>query len=100
MDYISQGTVIAINVSLLIVSAAAVAVRFYTRRKTRASLGLDDWSILVCLVLCTGLAALTVYAATVDAYKVKVVVKTRQELISRNVSAIARNILFLISAKP
>ena len=45
-----QGQVIAASVVMLVLSTAAVVLRFYTRRVVLGILGADDYAILAALV--------------------------------------------------
>jgi len=55
-----RGDVIAAAVSLFVLAAAAVSLRFYTRVKIVRVLGAEDWTVLVALVFSLGVSAGTI----------------------------------------
>ncbi|QSZ31471.1 hypothetical protein DSL72_001036 [Monilinia vaccinii-corymbosi] len=51
------------NVILAVLTTIIVSLRFYARKRSKLSLGADDWLILFCLVCSIGLCIECVYAA-------------------------------------
>lgn len=46
-----RGDIIAVNVALLTLTTVIVALRFYTRTVVLNTLGLDDWLVLLSLII-------------------------------------------------
>ncbi|KAF2855811.1 hypothetical protein T440DRAFT_551145 [Plenodomus tracheiphilus IPT5] len=58
--YTSPGSLIAICVVLPVLSILAVALRFYTRKRSKSSLKLDDWILLPALSFTIGMGVATI----------------------------------------
>jgi len=54
-------------IPLLFLDVIVVALRFYARRQRRQTLQIDDWLIVIALVLVFGLAAILFYGIDVKA---------------------------------
>lgn len=56
-DYPSEPSTLALAITLSILGIIAVALRFYTRRKQRAALRIDDWLTIPALIFTVGIGA-------------------------------------------
>ncbi|EPE32025.1 plasma membrane protein Pth11-like protein [Glarea lozoyensis ATCC 20868] len=64
---VTPESMIAVGTVLPLLASTAVALRFFIKHRRKAELGLDDWSILVALLLCIGLGAMMIAGSAVHA---------------------------------
>lgn len=63
-------SVIAAAVVVFAITAAVVALRFYTRVKIVRVLGAEDWTILVALIFSAGVSACAIMCKSCDTLQV------------------------------
>ncbi|KAI1115974.1 hypothetical protein F5Y14DRAFT_449467 [Nemania sp. NC0429] len=61
-----QDTTTIVGAIVIVIAVTCVALRFYTRRITRAGLGWDDWLVLLALVITIVSAILLFVASSID----------------------------------
>ena len=66
MFWVEPPGAIAVGVLLPLLAAAAVTLRFHGRRSNGVGLGVDDWLVLVSLVLCVGCGITVVVGAATN----------------------------------